>query len=202
MMRCLAICAAVLLLAVAVGGCITIEQTLKIRSDDSLVANYSYTFSTAQQEAVREALGAFSPHGTFLDEKALKAFFADRNAEMTSYRRHDKNGVTNIQIIVIAKDARKAFDAGAFGAMRIVRKEGLVRLEVPMPPKGEREKHRARAAKLLPGASVSLTILAPPTIAMSNGKQLSDEMCAWNFTSEGKNSFFDAPEILFVQWKQ
>ncbi len=201
-MRRLATVIATLVLAAILSGCITIEQTIKIRSDDSLVANYSYTFSTRQQEAVRAAAAEFSPHGTFLDAEVLKAFFASRNAEMTSYRKSEKNGVTNIQIIVIAKDTAKAMNAGAFGAMRLVSKDKLTRLEVPMPPKGERERHRARAAKLLPGASASLTVLVPKDITVTNGKQLSDEMCSWHFTSDGKDSFFDAPEILFVQWKQ
>ena len=183
-------------------GCITIEQTIKIRSDDTLVANYSYSFPSNQREAVTAASASFSPYGSFMDEESLKAFFANRNAEMTSYRLSERSGITNVQIIVIAKDAAKAINAGAFGAMRLVAKDNLMRLEVPMPAKEERDKHRARAAKLMPGASVSLTLLAPHNIAISNGKQLSDEMCSWHFTSGGKDSFFDAPEILFAQWKQ
>ena len=192
---------AVLLLAAILNGCITIEQTIKIRSDDTLVANYSYSFSSNQREAVNAAAAQFSPYGSFLDEEALKAFFASRSAEMISYRISEKNGITNVQIIVVARDAAKAFNAGAFGAMRLVAKDKLMRLEVPMPPKEVREKHRARAAALMPGATVSLTLLAPKDIAISNGRQLSDEMCSWQFTSDGKDSFFDAPEILFAQWK-
>ena len=192
----------VLLLAVMLSGCITIEQTIKIRSDDTLVANYSYSFPSSQREAVRAATSCFSPHGTFLDEETLKVFFASKNAEMTSYKLNERNGITNVQIIVIAKDAAKAINAGAFGAMRLVAKEKLMQLEIPMPPKEEREKHRARAEKLLPGASVSLTLNTPHNIAISNGRQLSDEMCSWHFTSGGKDSYFDAPEILFAQWKQ
>ena len=190
------------LLAVLLSGCITIEQTIKIRSDDTLVANYSYSFSSHQREAVKAAATSFSPYGTFLDEEELKAFFAARNAEMTSYRLSERSGVTNIQIIVIAKDAAKAINAGAFGAMRLVAKEKLMQLEVPMPLKDERERHRARAEKLLPGASVTLTLNTPHNIVISNGRQLSDEMCSWHFTSGGRDSFFDAPEILFAQWKQ
>ena len=192
---------AVALLVVLANGCLTMEQTIKIRQDDSLVANYSYTFSASQEEAVRAALAEFSPYGTILDEAALKAFYAARGAELTSYRKNEKNGMCSIQIIVIAKDAWKAIGAGAFGGMRLVAKDKLARLEIPMPPKEAMKGHRERAAKLLKGASFSLTVLAPKDIDMTNGKTLSDEICSWHFTTDEKDSLFDAPEVLFVQWK-
>ena len=195
----------VLCLCMLLGGCLTIEQAILIRDDYTLMANYTYTYPSIHEGAVDGALATLTGASP-LDERAVRRHFAGRNAEVTVYKKTVRGDRTSLQVVVVARDAAKAVNAGAFGTMKLERREGGMRLEAVAPGDAMDGEHREllmeKAARLCNGAGISFVVSVPGSVTGHNGKAVGHGMVGWNYAIDGDGSIFDAPDSLFVEWEE
>jgi len=187
-------------LALLLDGCLTMEQTLRIQEDGSMLASYVYTYQEANEPFIKTMLATASAaakmHDTpvdFLDEAGIAKFCADKGIELRQYRKSAKNGKCTVQIITLVRrnSQEKLFALGGF----VQEKRGLRLLlpEVSWP-----EDARDKLEKLCPDFALSLTIVTPDKIVETNGKIMRSDTAMWIFTP--KEGLFAPPQELFVKW--
>ena len=195
-----ALACAMLLCAMLLDGCLTMEQTLRIQDDGSILASYVYTYQEANEAAIKlglaTAVAAADMKGTpvdFLDEKGIAAFCQKNGIELRQYRKTAKNGKCTVQIITLVRrhSPEKLFALGGF--VKEDKGKKLFLPEINWP-----QEVREKVASLCPEFALSLTIVTPDKIRDTNGKLLRPDTAIWMFTP--KEGLFAPPQELFVKW--
>ena len=181
-------------------GCLTLEQTLRIQEDGSMLASYVYTYQEANEPVIKAALitasKAAKMDGTpvdFLDEAGIAKFCSEKGIELRQYRKNVKNGKSTVQIITLVRrnSPEKLFALGGF--VQEDKELKLLLPELTWP-----EDICDRLIRLCPDFAISLTVVAPDKIKDTNGKILRPDTVMWVFTP--KEGLFAPAQELFVKW--
>ena len=192
--------AAMLAALLLLNGCLTLEQTLRIQEDGSMLASYVYTYQEANEPVIKAALttasNAAKMDGTpvdFLDEAGIARFCNDNGIELRQYRKTVKEGKSTVQIITLVRrnSPEKLFALGGF-----VQEDKALKLILPEVnwPREVCDK----LIRLCPDFAISLTVVTPDKIKETNGKILRPDTAMWLFTP--KEGLFVPAQELFVKW--
>lgn len=193
-MSCLLACVLVL------NGCLTMEQTLRVLEDGSILASYVYTYQEANEPVIKAALATAMPAAQmkgspadFLNENGISEFCRKNEIELRQYRKSSKDGKCTVQIITLVRRnaPEKLFALGGFVQNKKEIKLLLPEIKWPM-------EIREQVEKLCPDFTLSLTIVAPDKITQTNGKTLRPDTAIWIFTPA--TGLFAPPQELFVRW--
>ena len=181
-------------------GCLTLEQSIQFKENGTLVASYTASYPVEQEQAIQAVMETSLarkgfPPASFTDKTSTAAFYAAHGAELTLHRKSVHNGITNIQMMVIARQTSRAIAQGAFGEMRLKAIDEKVRLEIPMPQLSPELKERAQ--KFCKGFSTTLTIETPGKLISHNGKQLAADKVTWTFSLDDT-----PPTELYAEWSE
>ena len=132
----------VALAALAVSGCLQLEQKLLLNGDGSMVVNYHYSLATDNEALLTTGAGVIqgwqhrNPGGDawFTSEEAVRLHFAAAGVQLQNYRSYVEAGRRHVELLLFAASGPTALNAGAFGPLRCVRlADGRVRLTVELP---------------------------------------------------------------------
>lgn len=199
-------------LSLLISGCLTFRQTLTFNRDSSCIATYEYSFPEEYaglwQNAdsfLREKQSA--PSGNFLNEKAVRQFFADNAIEVRQYRQYIENKIRHVEMIVLARDAEKAINIGIFGDFHLSKnalgdfhfKGNLAPVPSDLSPETI-----TRLQNLGKGLSFQFILIVPTALISSNGRPIDYRQTQWTYSwpaGEEKSSIFDPkPQTLEATW--
>lgn len=200
------------LLSLFVSGCLTFRQTLTFNRDSSCVATYEYSFPEEyaglwQNFDVFFAEKQKAPAGNFLNEQAVRQFFADNALEVRQYRQFIENKIRHVEIIVLARDGEKAINSGIFGDFQLTKNalgDFQFRGNLAPVPSDLTPETLARLQKLASGLSFQLQLKVPTAIIKSNGRLLDYRQTEWTYAwpaGQANSSIFKPkPLTLEATW--
>lgn len=182
-------------------GCLTVEQSVRINSDESIIASYTYSYQTDYEDALKAALVATmktsglaeNNPADFLNEDGVTKFCNDNGIELRQYKKTAKNGKTTVQIIVLA---RRTSPEVLLALGNFVRKEK--RFEMVLPEIKWPDQLKATLKQMCPDMALSLTVVAPGDIRRTNGKKLRPDTVNWTFTPD--DGLFALPTSLYIEF--
>ncbi len=197
-----------------INGCLTFRQSLVFHKDSTCIATYDYILPEQyvpllleSGKLLAEKDGGGPPLTFFLDEMAAKKYFSSRGLEVRQYRQSKIAQNLHVQIIVLARDAPKAMQDGAFGTFKLNKdmlgdwhlSGTLARLPENIDP-GE----LARWQKLCEGSSLSLNVTTPTAVIRSNGEPGAFNQVSWQYawpaTASASSLFAPLPAEVEVTW--
>jgi hypothetical protein len=193
--------------ALALAGCIQLEQKLMLNGDGSLAVSYHYSVA-ADSEALLSSGASIiqgwqgrNPGGAawFTGEEAVRLHFKAAGVQVQKYRSYAANGRRHVELLLFAEAGPAALNAGLFGPMRCVRlPDGRVRLSVELPavpPKADGLSPEAVAA-LSQDLLLSLEIKTPGAIVATTAPTRERTSVRWEFDPAKDPAFLRSPPRL------
>ena len=193
-------------------GCLTFKQTLTFNRDSSCVATYEYSFHE-EQVGLWQNADIFlrdkqnEPSGNFLNESAVRKFFAENGLEVRQYRQYIENHIRHVEIIVLARDAEKAINSGIFGDFHLDKNalgDYQFKGSLSPVPSDLTPETRTRLQKLASGLSFQFRLKTPTAIISSNGRKLDYQQTEWSYSwppkEESSSVFAPEPQTMEATW--
>lgn len=190
-------------------GCLHFEQTITLKSGGGMTVSMTYSIPEAQVPALaagHQAIAGWQklPGGGanwFMDEKAVRGYFEQPRdgLKVLIYKQYRRDGRQLAEIVVEAKDAAAAFEAGYFGNIRM---EGRS-LTVHFPERLDDlpAEDIARLRQLCGDLAIDLAVITPKAVRETNGFKRGEHQAAWHLSSTGRGiDIFGKLSDLTVNW--
>ena len=141
------------------------------------------------------------PVNWFLDEKAVRAFYAspEHRMEVLSYRQFQRDGRQFAQVIVSARHAAAVFEQGYFGDITL--KDNTLAIHFPASLNDLPKEDAEHLRKLCGDLSVNIEVITPHAIKETNGYKRKADNAVWILSSTGRGiDIFGKLDDMKVSW--
>ena len=193
--------------ALALPGCIRLEQKLMLNGDGSMAMSFHY--SVAADSAGLLATGAGVIQGWpdhapksdawFTSEDAVRKRFEGTGVRLQQYRSYVDGGRQHVELQLFAEAGPAALNAGLFGPFRCARlPNGRVRLWAELPPVASKADGLSPEAltALAQDLYLSLEVTVPGEIVDTTARTHERSSVRWEFDPTKDASFLRSPPRL------
>ena len=185
---------ALLALPLLLTGCLHFRQTITLHANGGMTVSLVYSVPEDQMPALTAAHDAIAgwqrqdaqTPNWFMDETAVRTFFnqPDAGLKLLLYRKYVRNGRQTAEIIIEAKDARRACANGYFGNLTLDGRSLTIQLsDTPDAlPKADIQRLRGLCDDL----TLEIEVLAPANIRETNGYRRDRRRAYWLFSADGR----------------
>lgn len=209
------------LACVFLAGCLELTQTITLHKDGSMLVSLMYAIPTAHYKSLEAAQKTISKwqqekkpappskpvevqNNWFGDKTAVETFFQhpEDGVQLKIYKQFQRDNHTCIEIVIEAKNAEKAIEAGYFGNLALSHKNGIHDLTMTFPTLENLPKEEiARMRKLCGNLYISVEINTPGDIKEQNGVLRNNRRAAWNLSADGRGiDIFGTVSPFHVIW--
>lgn len=193
--------------ALALAGCIQLEQKLMLNGDGSMAVSYHYSVA-ADSEALLSSGASIiqgwqgrNPGGDawFTGEDAVRQHFKAAGVQVQRYGSYVTGGRRHVELLLFAESGPAALNAGLFGPLRCVRlPDGRVRLSVDLPavPAKADGLSPESLAALAQDLYLSLEFSVPGAITATTARTHERASVRWEFDPARDASFLRSPPHL------
>lgn len=186
---------ALLALPLLLTGCLHFRQTITLHANGGMTVSLVYSIPEDQMPALAAAHDAIAgwqrPDGAktpnwFMDETAVRTFFTrpDEGLKLLLYRKYVRNGRQTAEIIVEAKDARRACANGYFGNLALDGRTLTIQLSDTPDTLPKADIQRLR--DLCDDLTLEIEVLAPANIRETNGYRRDRRRAYWLLSADGR----------------
>ncbi|MGN0877900.1 MAG: hypothetical protein ACI4WT_00420 [Oligosphaeraceae bacterium] len=185
---------ALLVLPLLLTGCLHFRQTITLHANGGMTVSLVYSVPEDQMPALTAAHDAIAgwqrqdarTPNWFMDETAVRTFFTqpDEGLKLLLYRKYVRSGRQTAEIIVEAKDARRACANGYFGNLTLDGRTLTIQLSDTPDALPKADIQRLR--DLCDDLTLEIEVLAPANIRETNGYRRDRRRAYWLFSADGR----------------
>jgi len=199
------------------GGCVHLEQEIRINRNGAGTVKYHYSVAAELVEALAngqrtiEKWQGLSP-GTdpaglnwFLSKSAAEQHFSGSGITLERYRTLEKGGRRHVWVTVFVKDMRRGLGTGKFGSFSLKRVEdGEVLFAADLAPEGAGAplsvEELSRLRELCSDLRLALTVKAPSRIMTTSAPAFSGTSATWVFDPAEDVSCLRRPPVIDLRF--
>lgn len=193
-----------LLIAVCMicGGCIHLEQEIRINPDGSAAVSYHYSVPETDLPAlatgrriIDEWQGCEVAGGEnwFTNRTAVENHFAANGAELQVYRNYSRAGRRHVELVVFTHNAAEGLNSGLFGTFELLETPDgsvLFRATPPLLSQEPATDDVTAAIKALAGdLRIVFSVRTPRPIVSSTAPEVHDQVARWVFDAAENDAF-------------
>jgi len=198
------------------GGCIHLEQSVRINRDGSAVVSYHYSLAEedlATLAAIRKMVdkwqrgeGETVEEGLnwFVNREAVEKHFAANGAEVQVYRQYRQGGRKHVEVTVFMEDAEAGLNSGVFGPFELLATpDGNLLLRVAtatLTPDAAPSASRIEHLKALVGdLRIRFEVEVPTAIVSATTTEKRGHKAVWIFEAKKDDAFLrKLPDIHLI----